>query len=142
MILSALALTAAAAFAGAAIYVSWSEHPARMTLDDAAMLKEWKPSYAHGALMQASLALAAGLLGLAAWYVEGSLAAGLGGLLMLANWPWTLFVIAPVNHRLGATSPEQAGPETRSLMGRWAKLHGMRSVLGSAGAAAFFIAII
>jgi hypothetical protein len=141
MILATLALAAAAAFAGAAIYVSWSEHPARMTLDDRAMLKEWKPSYDHGAVMQASLALLSGLLGLAAWYFEGSLAAGLGGLLMLANWPWTLLAIAPVNRRLKATPPEQAGPETRTLMGKWAKLHGMRSALGFAGALSFVIAL-
>jgi hypothetical protein len=34
---------------------------------------------------------------------------------MLANWPWTLLDIKPVNDALMATSPENAGPETRWL---------------------------
>lgn len=39
------ALVAAALFAGATLYVSFAEHPARMTLDDFAALAEWRPSY-------------------------------------------------------------------------------------------------
>ena len=39
-----LAFLIAALFAGAAIYVSFVEHPARLALDDAAALAQWKPS--------------------------------------------------------------------------------------------------
>ena len=59
MISGQLALVTAALFTGAAFYVSAVEHPARMALDDRAMLTEWKPAYKRGFAMQASLAQSA-----------------------------------------------------------------------------------
>ena len=142
MILTSLALATAAAFAGAALYVNWSEQPARLALDDVSLLKEWKPSYAKGLEMQATLALASGLLGLAAFWFENAPAAAVGGLLMLANWPYTMIVIAPTNRVLDATRDEDAGPQSRALIRRWGKLHAVRSVLGLSGAGAFLVASI
>ena len=140
MILSALGLAAAAAFAGAAAYINLSEHPARLGLDDVSALKEWKPSYAKGYEMQATLAAVSGLLGFAAFYFEQEPSAALGGALMLANWPYTLLVMAPTNKALGAIADNAAGTGSRALLVKWGKLHAVRTFLGLAGASAFLFA--
>jgi hypothetical protein len=140
MILTSLALASAAAFAGAAAYINLSEQPARLSLDDASLLREWKPSYAKGFKMQATLALVSGLLGLAAFYFEQRPAAALGGVLLLANWPYTLLVMASTNKALAATADQDAGPASRARIVKWGKLHAVRTCLGIAGAGAFVCA--
>src|SRR6185295_7520832 len=137
MPLTALAaFLVAALFAGAAIYVSVAEHPARLALDDEAALAQWKPSYMRGKLMQASLALVGSLLAFWVWWQDRNLLWLIGGLLLLASWPVTLILIMPVNHRLEA-SP---GAETRALLVRWGRLHWIRTVLGAAAALAMLCA--
>jgi hypothetical protein len=137
-----LALITTAVFAGAAIYVNVAEQPARLTLDDHALLAEWEPSYARGKAMQASLALVGTALGLAAWYLTGKWQWALGAALILAPWPWTLFVIMPVNRVLEATRIEQANAETRALIVRWGTLHAGRTVLGIAASLVYLWAIL
>jgi hypothetical protein len=127
-----IAFLVAALFAGAAIYVSVAEHPARLALDDAAALAQWKPSYRRGKLMQASLALLGSLLAFWVWWKGGTMIWLIGGLLLLANWPVTLILIMPVNRRLEATGTADA--ETRALLIRWGRLHLIRTALGAAAA--------
>src|ERR1041385_7715403 len=90
MLAGQLALTTAAIFAGAAAYVSFCEQPARLTLDDRALLTEWKPSYQHGFAMQAPLALIGAALGGIAWWQAGDWRWLVGGLVILSAWPYTL----------------------------------------------------
>jgi|SRR6476659_3266680 hypothetical protein len=82
--------------------------------------------------MQATLALLGFVLGTLTWWHTGQLSFVLGALFMIANWPWTLFAIYPVNEKLMATAFADAGPETRELIGKWNRLHAMRTILGAA----------
>jgi hypothetical protein len=141
MLSGALALTTAAAFTGAAIYVTVAEQPARLELESSAALSQWKPSYSRGFALQASLALAAALFGLLAWWLSRDWSWLIGAALIFANWPYTLIVMLPVNKRLEATSPDKANNETRELIKTWGRLHAVRSGLGLAATLVFLRAL-
>jgi hypothetical protein len=133
-----LALAASATFAGAALYVTVAEQPARLSLDDRALLAEWKPSYKRGVAMQAPLALVTFLLGMLAWWSVAHPGFLVGALLIMAPGPWTLFVIKPINDVLLATDLDEASSQTRALIIKWGTAHTLRTVLGLLATAAFW----
>src|SRR5438477_10390895 len=121
MLIGQFALLIAAAFAGAAIYVSVCEQPARLQLDPRAMLLQWKPSYKRGAAMQASLALIGTVLGAVAWWQTGQWLWLAGAVSLILPWPFTLFVIMPTNNALLMTDPQEAGPGSQALIMTWGR---------------------
>ena len=141
MLIGHLALAVAALFTGAAFYVNFAEQPARLELDDRALLAEWKPAYKRGFAMQASLAMLGCLLGAIAWWQTGIAAFLVGALCILAPWPWTLLVIRPVNNALMATDLAKSGSETRALIVKWNRLHAVRTLLGAAAVLSFLFAV-
>jgi hypothetical protein len=141
MILTAAALAVSAAFAGAAFYINVVEQPARLALDDGALLAEWKPAYRRGTLMQAPLALSGLVLGISAWQLEQEPLAALGALLAILPWPITFFLIARTNTRLTQTPASAAGAESRALVRKWGRLHALRTLASVCACAVFLTAI-
>jgi uncharacterized membrane protein len=137
-----LALVTAALFTGAAFYINVAEHPARTLLDDAALLRQWKPSYKRGFAMQSALAIIGFLLGLGAWWQSGDIVLLAGAVLMIANWPFTLMFIMPTNHILMAIAPDSGDARIRPLMAKWNRLHAVRTALATAATIFFLIGAI
>ena len=142
MLAGQLALVSAGLFTGAAFYINWAEQPARLGLDDRALLVEWKPSYARGFTMQATLAVIGFLFAVAAWYASANWLWLVGGLVLVANWPYTMLGIMPTNHKINAIAPENAGPESRALIEKWGSLHAVRTALGAAATVIFLAASV
>ncbi len=90
-------------FAGAALYVSVVEHPARLACSTDVALAEWRPSYKRAAIMQVILAA--------------------GGVLA-----WTLIVIMPTNKELLNPTRVATTPDTDVLLRKWGRLHVIRTV--------------
>lgn len=140
----ALAIAVAALFAGAALYINVAEQPARLGLADGPLLAQWKPAYGRGFALQAPLAVAGCVLGLVAWWQIGSLWWVAGAVLMIAHWPYTLLVIMPTNHRLGAIDADRmdaaTGAGARAMIEHWGRLHAVRTGLGFAALLCFLVA--
>jgi Domain of unknown function (DUF1772) len=123
-------------FAGAAVYVTLVEHPARLECGTALAVTEFRPSYRRAAVMQAALAALGCLAAVAAWAQGRGTAVLVAGLLLGAAIPFTLVTILPTTKRLLDPALNRDSAETAALLARWGNLHAVRSV---ASAAAFLL---
>lgn len=141
MLSGPLALATASAFAGAALYVSIVEQPARLGLDDKTLLAEWKLNFARGFTMPAILVVVSALLGLRAADQASDWHWIIGAVLILLNLPFTLLGIMPTNIKLNSIAPDAAGPTSRALIEAWGRLHAIRTCLGIASVFAYLWAL-
>lgn len=133
MLLLLVALLAATLFTGAALYITLVEHPARLSLSEGPMLVQWQQSYRRALPIQSVLALVAAIAGSGAgWMLDDGVAVA-GGVAMLANWPFTLVALLPINRRLSAATAGRGDARSHQLLRRWGRLHDVRSLLGAAG---------
>ena len=134
------AILACSLFAGAAIYINLVEHPARLSCGTEIAARQWAPSYRRATLMQASLAIVAGIAGLTRWLQTDQGLWLFGAVAILTVVPVTLIVIFPTNKRLLEAGRDLASDETRALLVTWGRLHAIRSVLSLVGSVLFIVA--
>lgn len=128
MLFDLLAALCAGLFAGAAMYITFVEHPARLECGTELAATEFGPSYRRATVMQASLAATGLIAALVAWVQGRGLAVLIGGLLLGMVIPFTLLVILPTNKRLLDPGLDRRSAETAGLLDRWGRLHAVRSV--------------
>jgi uncharacterized membrane protein len=129
-------------FAGAAVYISLVEHPARMECGTGLAATEFRPSYRRAAVLQGSLAMLGFVGSIVAWHLERNWGWLLGGALLVAVVPFTLVVILPTNKKLLDPALGKGSEQARKLLLRWGRLHAVRSMLSILALVIFLYLII
>ena len=130
MLLELIATLCTGLFTGAAIYVNLVEHPARLEPGTAAAVKQWRPSYRRGTVMQASLAVVGFLSAVGAWLQGRATQVLIAGLLIGLVVPFTLIVIFPTNKQLSDANLDVGSTNAAVLLDKWNRLHAVRSAAG------------
>jgi hypothetical protein len=99
-----------------------------MDLDTRSAALQWAPSYKRATWMQAPLAIVSFLTGVGAWLLGGGLLWLIAALFIGAVVPITFIMIMPTNQDLLSPGRDLGSEDTRQLLERWGKLHGVRSV--------------
>ena len=121
-----VAVLACGLFAGAAVYVSFVEHPARMECGIEIATAQFPPSYRRGTIMQVTLAALGLLSSIAAWLAGATFWWLVAGVLLGSVIPFTLIVILPTNKQLLSPALDRRSAETERLLARWGRLHAVR----------------
>src|SRR5438093_5050897 len=94
-----VATVAAGLFAGAGVYVTVAEHPARVECGPALAIKEFGPSYRRAAVMQGVLAVVGLVAGVVGWGQGAGAGWRVGGLLLGADVSFQLVYVISTTHR-------------------------------------------
>ena len=124
-----IAILACALFTGAAIYITFVEHPARMQCGLEIAATEFVPSYRRATVMQATCAAVGLVSSLAAWLVGASFWWPVAGVLLGSVIQFTLIAILPTNKRLLSPELDRRSDEAERLLARWGRLHAVRTIL-------------
>jgi hypothetical protein len=115
-------------FAGAALYVSLVEHPARMSNTLGVALAEFRPSYKRAAVMQVTLAVVGVAGAIGAYFLGRGVSTLVAGIVLAIVIPFTLIVIMPVNRQLLDEARMAQTPDTQELLEKWGRLHNVRTI--------------
>jgi hypothetical protein len=132
-ILKLLALLSSGMFAGAALYLTTVEHPARMSLGASVALREFRPSYKRAAPQQAALAIVCFVCGVSLALLTQHWLWLLGGILVGSVVPFTFLFSAPANRLLLDEAKKLDTQTLESLLAKWAALHSVRTLFSLLG---------
>ena len=131
------AFAVAAAFLGVTIYIGLVEQPARLRLNSRAMIEEWRLSNRRGTLMLSVLAVLSAAIAFIQFRLNGDVRWIIGGITILASWPYAYFVMMPVNIWLFAVQLGKPVSPLRKLMRDWGLLEWGHALIGFAACCAF-----
>ena len=137
-----ISVLACALFTGAAVYITFVEHPARMQCGVEIAATEFPPSYRRAMVMQATCAAVGLLSSLAAWLAGASFWWFVAGVLLGSVIPFTLIAILPTNKLLLSPTLDRRSTEAEHLLTRWGRLHAVRSVLSGLALLLFLCLVI
>lgn len=124
------AALAAGLFTGAALYIIFVEHPARLEYGPPLAVKEFIASYKRAAVMQPSLAFLGFLAGVLAWLAGSSFWWLVGGAGLGCLFPLTIIWMLPINRQLHDPALEQDKVRAAALLNLWGRWHRLRCLLG------------
>jgi hypothetical protein len=134
-----LAASASGLFTGAALFMHFVEHPARMELGPALGVPSFAAMYQRAAIMQPLLAFLSFFGGAAAWLAGANAWWLMGGIIMGSLFPYTLILMLPLNKELTDPGLDTNSPRAAELLERWGNLHKYRAY---AALVAFFIFLL
>jgi hypothetical protein len=136
MIWGTFALAFAAAFTGASFYVNWVEQPARLKLDEEALLSEWGPSDSRGVSFLAATALVAAILGFIAYFETQDVRFAFGSLIIIASWLYAFFVMSPLDNQIRSLRGGDVAA-ARALVRQWGIVESGLTAIGAAAVLLF-----
>jgi hypothetical protein len=131
-LLKVIAILSAAFFAGGGLFVSIVLYSAIMS-DLASAVAQFANMYRHAAPWQGSNAIICLLAALTLSALTTDWWWAIGGFLVGASVPFTLFAMMPVNNRLLDENAPPTADEAVSLLKHWGRLHWVRNVLSTLG---------
>ena len=137
-----IAVLSCSLFTGAALYISFVEHPARMECGVETASTEFPPGYRRATVMQAPLAALGLLSSFIAWLAGATFWWAIAGVLLGSVIPYTLIVMLPTNRRLLNPALDRRSVHTGQLLARWGTLHAVRSVLSVVALLLFLYLVI
>ena len=135
-----VAVLASTLFAGAALYITLVEHPARLSCGTELAVTEFAPSYKRATALQVPLAAVAAIAGTTRGLLGGGAIWFYGAFGIAAVIPFTLVFIMPTNTSLLDPARDKASTETRALLERWGRLHAVRTIASLAASLLFIVA--